>query len=725
MTGILKTDGTMAATNGATAITLTSASWTAANVKGGDQIAIEGSTRVYFLNSVDYDAQTAEIWPAYDGSTASGLTYAVSPNGIGWGRVVDLNFNLAKLLDIVDGARGTDGADAGLDYAFDATTTAAAPDDGAMRLNNATLSSVTAAYFANSDANGDKADYLDTLDGFTLYLIDKADRSNFAIYTIGTVSGSTYRTMTLTYVAHGGSFDDGADLLVGLGGAAGATGATGAAGADGADGADGDSAYVYIAYASDASGTGFTTTFSSSLDYIAVKATTSPIASPSASDFTGLWKNYKGATGATGATGSAGADGTDGTDGADGADGALWYTGSADPSGGTGQNGDFYLQTGTGSTGVLGDVWEKASGSWSITGNIRGASGSGTGDMLISTYDPTGVSGDAFDMDNMVEGADAKVMTAAERTAIANALDKTGDTMTGALTIAPASGWSQLTLKKPASGQASAILSTTNGSARWQLSLASAGAESGSDAGSDFILDSYDDSGSWIGGALTITRSDLSANFGGTLSEMGERVYSGNNPVPLGAGTTGILTASKGGTGNSSWSGGELVYGNDGTSMSQLALGTSGQVLRVNSGESAPEWADNAAANVTLADSDNIYTATNVEAGLAEAKRALAGVNTKTGTSYTFVLADAGKVIEANNASAVTFTVPPNSSVAFPVGTRIDLTQYGAGQLTVAAGSGVTIRSADGNLKLSSQYSGASLYKRATNEWVLVGDLTS
>lgn len=57
-------------------------------------------------------------------------------------------------------------------------------------------------------------------------------------------------------------------------------------------GSAGASAYVYIAYASDASGTGFTTTFNSALEYIAIKATTTAIASPAASDFTGLWKKY-------------------------------------------------------------------------------------------------------------------------------------------------------------------------------------------------------------------------------------------------------------------------------------------------------------------------------------------------------------------------------------------------------------------------------------------------
>jgi hypothetical protein len=99
-------------------------------------------------------------------------------------------------------------------------------------------------------------------------------------------------------------------------------------------------------------------------------------------------------------------------------------------------------------------------------------------------------------------------------------------------------------------------------------------------------------------------------------------------------------------------------------------------------------------------------------------------INTQT-ASYTLVLTDGFKTVEMNNASANNLTVPPNSSVAFPVGTIIDLVQIGAGQTTVVAGAGVTISSKSGNLKLTGQWSGASLYKRATNTWVLVGDLAA
>jgi len=93
--------------------------------------------------------------------------------------------------------------------------------------------------------------------------------------------------------------------------------------------------------------------------------------------------------------------------------------------------------------------------------------------------------------------------------------------------------------------------------------------------------------------------------------------------------------------------------------------------------------------------------------------------------SYTLVLSDADKLVEMNNASANNLTVPLNSSVAFSTGTQILLAQYGAGQTTIVATSGVTIRSNGAKLKLNAQYSGATLIKIAENEWYLFGDIAS
>ena len=98
-------------------------------------------------------------------------------------------------------------------------------------------------------------------------------------------------------------------------------------------------------------------------------------------------------------------------------------------------------------------------------------------------------------------------------------------------------------------------------------------------------------------------------------------------------------------------------------------------------------------------------------------------INTQT-DSYTLVLADKGKAVEMNKGSSNNLTVPPNSSVAFPPGTKIAAVQLGSGTTTIVAGSGVTIRSVGSNLDISAQYGRADLYKRGTDEWVVAGDLS-
>ena len=100
-------------------------------------------------------------------------------------------------------------------------------------------------------------------------------------------------------------------------------------------------------------------------------------------------------------------------------------------------------------------------------------------------------------------------------------------------------------------------------------------------------------------------------------------------------------------------------------------------------------------------------------------------LNEQTGTTYTFVIGDAGKLVTSSNGSAQTLTVPPNSSVAYPVGTQINVLQKGTGQVTIAPGSGVTISAADGALKSRVQYSSSTLIKVATDTWYAVGDLTT
>jgi hypothetical protein len=93
--------------------------------------------------------------------------------------------------------------------------------------------------------------------------------------------------------------------------------------------------------------------------------------------------------------------------------------------------------------------------------------------------------------------------------------------------------------------------------------------------------------------------------------------------------------------------------------------------------------------------------------------------------SYTLVLGDQGNHVALSNLGDVTLTVPTNSSVAFPTGTEICLFQENVGQVTITAAYGVTLNSADSELKTRVRYSSAILYKVSTDTWLVAGDLTA
>jgi hypothetical protein len=102
-------------------------------------------------------------------------------------------------------------------------------------------------------------------------------------------------------------------------------------------------------------------------------------------------------------------------------------------------------------------------------------------------------------------------------------------------------------------------------------------------------------------------------------------------------------------------------------------------------------------------------------------------INPQTGTTYTTVggeNTDAGKLVTLTNSSAISLTIPPNSSVPYPIGTAIAFQQGGAGTVTMAPGSGVTLQSRNG-LVSGGQYAMWSIVKKATDTWAVTGDLTS
>lgn len=120
----------------------------------------------------------------------------------------------------------------------------------------------------------------------------------------------------------------------------------------------------------------------------------------------------------------------------------------------------------------------------------------------------------------------------------------------------------------------------------------------------------------------------------------------------------------------------------------------------------------------------NTSTATVSNKTLDESNRYVGcPINAQSGTTYTFVIADAGKFCTFSNGAATTVTVPPNADVAFPVGTEITCVQTGAGKVTLAAGAGVTVSSQSSYLACAAQYVGVMLKKTATNTWLLLGNL--
>ena len=180
--------------------------------------------------------------------------------------------------------------------------------------------------------------------------------------------------------------------------------------------------------------------------------------------------------------------------------------------------------------------------------------------------------------------------------------------------------------------------------------------------------------------------------------------WTSNNPT-LGAGEIGYETDTakyKIGTGSTAWTSLAYAYtaGAQGTTGAQGASGTNGaQGLTGSQG------------------------ATGAQGTTGTTGGGIAGFNAQTGTSYTLVAGDVNKLVTANNASAITITVPPS---VFSANDVINVQQIGAGQVTFAAGSGVTITSNGATSaapKIRAQYSACSVICSASNTFTVIGDI--
>jgi hypothetical protein len=184
--------------------------------------------------------------------------------------------------------------------------------------------------------------------------------------------------------------------------------------------------------------------------------------------------------------------------------------------------------------------------------------------------------------------------------------------------------------------------------------------------------------------------------------------------------------------------------------FADLKGGTSGQILSKNSSTDLDfVWVDNqvgditgvtagtglsgggTSGTVTLAIDSTVATLTGSQAltnktltapVIDNAKINLA-FNAQTGTTYTLVGSDSGKLVTMTNASASTLTIPPS---VFAAGEQINIAQMGAGQVTFAQGAGVTIVSSGATAsapKIGKQYAAATVICTASNTFLIVGAL--
>jgi hypothetical protein len=103
---------------------------------------------------------------------------------------------------------------------------------------------------------------------------------------------------------------------------------------------------------------------------------------------------------------------------------------------------------------------------------------------------------------------------------------------------------------------------------------------------------------------------------------------------------------------------------------------------------------------------------------------AIVAINAQTGTTYTAVASDVGKLITASNAAAIALTIPPS---VFAIGDQINIMQgtAGSGVVTITAGVGVTLNSNGAKLKTNGQYAVATVLCIASNTFVVLGNLVA
>ena len=153
-------------------------------------------------------------------------------------------------------------------------------------------------------------------------------------------------------------------------------------------------------------------------------------------------------------------------------------------------------------------------------------------------------------------------------------------------------------------------------------------------------------------------------------------------------------------------------------SATYLPISSSSNYLQVNA--SANFLPISASSNYLPISASSNYLPMSASSNFATAT---ISINAQTGTSYTLAASDSGKIVEMNNAGANLVIIPLNATVPLPVGTKIDILQTGAGATSASIVSGVTLNSEAGKRTINAQWQAATLVKRATDTWVLIGAL--
>jgi hypothetical protein len=379
-----------------------------------------------------------------------------------------------------------------------------------------------------------------------------------------------------------------------------------------------------------------------------------------------------------------------------------------------------------------------------LKSNIAGPTFTGTVTIptLTVTTTATGITATMVGLGNVDNTSDAnKPVSTATQTALDAKLALAGGTMTGALTL---SGAPTLDLHAATKQYVDGLAAGIN---FHQPVIA---ATSGNLAGT------YNNGTSGVGATLTKATNGSIGTIDGAAVVVGDRILL---RAQTDAKENGIYTITAVGDGSNPWqitraadsdnspagelANGDFVFVTSGSSNGSkgFLVSTTGTITIGTTNISYAQFnaseAVIAGTNITKDGATIAVENAPTFSGVITASSGVAfsdGTQTKEGVpsrtpiilkteNYTLSsLTERDSLIEVDSASSVTITIPTNSAVAYPIGTTLDILGTNTGLITIAGDAGVTVNATPG-LKLRTQWSSCTLFKRATNSWVVYGDL--